>query len=164
MKIIDYVSKIPTNTKAPLPKKRTLSTIQNIVIHCSDSPTCTPEDLVQWHEVERGWSRPGYHYLIKKDGTVYKLNLGSHVTNHVADHNTVSLGVCLEGRFDKEHLSSVQFATLIELVATLQNMYYPNTVVKGHREFPGVTKTCPGTLINLDYIREQIAKKRKELE
>lgn len=163
-KVVDCISEIPTNTKAPLPKKRDLKVIKFITIHCSDSLSCTPEDLVQWHEVERGWSRPGYHYLVRKDGTIYKLNYGSHVTNHVANFNTVSLGVCLEGRFDHEHLAKKQFDALIELVAALQFVYYPNTTVKGHREYVGVSKTCPGTMINLDYLRQQISNKRKEFE
>ena len=157
MNFRDVSNVIKTNKEAPKPRKRLISQVKFLVIHCSDSNECTVKDLVQWHEIERGWAKPGYTYLVRKNADVYKLGFGSEIYNHVSEYNSVSLGICLEGSFDKEHITSIQFKALFELLAELKKIY-PQAELKFHREFEGVTKTCPGLFLNPNHFREEFEK------
>lgn len=158
MKIINLVGKFPINQKAVQPKKRKLDQVKYFVIHNSASSTCTPEDLYQWHTKERNWAVVGYHYLVRKDGTIYKLNYGSTISNHVAGYNTICLGICLELNGDKEHMTSLQFEALIDLLVYLKPTY-PKAEIAFHRDFPKAGKTCPGLMIHKENIVEEFKKR-----
>ncbi len=158
MNKIDIVKLLPTNPNVKPYPKRTLDKIKYIVVHCADASSCTPTDINRWHTEERGWSRIGYSYVIAKNGNVYLTNYITTISNHVANNNTASIGICLEGAFDRENLSSKQETALIELIKFLHEYQAKNVggtpwAVRGHREFSRVSKTCPGTNINLDKLR-----------
>lgn len=130
--------------------------VHTIVIHESDTPTgreTTAHDIDQWHRA-RGWFRSevhrkaynptltsiGYHYVIRIDGTVETGRHPDEIGAHVAGHNADSIGICLVGC---GQYTPAQWDTLADLVNNLIGTYGLNTGVCGHRDFPGVTKTCP---------------------
>lgn len=48
----------------------------HIMIHCADTPEgmdVTGDHIRQWHIEERGWSRVGYHHLIRLSGMIEDL-------------------------------------------------------------------------------------------
>jgi N-acetyl-anhydromuramyl-L-alanine amidase AmpD len=105
------------------------------------------ETIRLWHVKERGWSDIGYHYVIRRDGTVEHGRDVLEVGAHVQGFNHNSIGICLVGGVDaaghSEHnFTSQQMDSLFSLVSVLQNRW-PTAVVQGHRDFPDVTKDCP---------------------
>lgn len=123
--------------------------INKIIVHCSDSDYSHHDDISvirDWHVKERGWRDVGYHFFIKKDGTVQKGRDLSEVGAHVKGQNNDSIGICLSGRHD---FTSSQFTSLKSLLFDLIRMFNLKTSdVYGHRDFDR-NKTCPNFNINL---------------
>ena len=61
-----------------------MRTIKRIFIHCTASyqETYKDENLVREFK-RKGWRYPGYHYVIRPDGTIF--NMGLNRPNFVAD-------------------------------------------------------------------------------
>lgn len=117
--------------------------INKIIVHCSDSDIKEHDDISiirGWHVNERGWSDVGYHFFIKKDGTVQKGRELATIGAHVAGHNSDSIGICLGGR---HNFTTAQFDTLKVLLYDLTHHFLLTTNdVYGHRDFDK-NKTCP---------------------
>ncbi|MGL5965359.1 MAG: N-acetylmuramoyl-L-alanine amidase, partial [Fusobacteriaceae bacterium] len=81
-------------------KKR--GSTDHIVIHCSATkPTMDigVRDIRMWHK-QQGWLDVGYHFIIKRDGTIEEGRPVDVVGSHVKNHNSNSVGVCLVGGVD----------------------------------------------------------------
>jgi len=120
--------------------------IDHLIVHCSDSPDdrtwVDVKEIGRWH-VARGFRKVGYHYVIKKDGTVETGRSHEVVGAHCYGHNQFTLGICWVGRSD---LNRAQRAALVDLLVKLAREYALTAdAVKGHCEFDP-HKTCP----NLD--------------
>lgn len=74
-----------------------------LIIHCSavmPFQTSSVEQINEWH-LARGWSNGcGYHYVIRRDGTIEKGRPDEMVGAHCLNHNRHSLGICYEGGLD----------------------------------------------------------------
>lgn len=125
--------------------------ITHIIIHCSDSDQRAHDDVEvirQWHYI-RGFSNIGYHFFIKKDGTIQVGRPLSEMGAHCTTMNMVSIGICFSGRdiFTKD-----QFLSAYSLIETLMNNYkIPKSKVLPHSFF-NTNKTCPN--FSLDKIWE----------
>ena len=121
-----------------------------IVIHCSatrGSQNFTAADIRRWH-LEKGWKDIGYHFVIRRGGTVEPGRAQDAIGSHVQGHNTDSVGICLVGGIDDktwkpaDNFTAAQWKSLRTLVERLTKTY-PAAKVLGHRDFPGVQKACP---------------------
>lgn len=114
--------------------------IRCIVLHCSatrEGRSLTPAALEQMHR-SRGFSRTGYHYYIRRDGTVHATRPLNLAGAHAKGHNAYSIGICYEGGLDKEGKPKdtrtlPQRTQLRRLVSRLQALY-PSLRVCGHRD------------------------------
>lgn len=114
--------------------------IDTHIIHCSASPDDMDigvKEIRQWHE-QRGWSDIGYHFVIRRDGTI---ELGRPIEimgAHAYGHNRDSIGTCLVGI---NNFTEAQFNSLRKLQKTIECMV-PQLKTIPHR---AVTehKTCP---------------------
>lgn len=73
-----------------------------IVVHCSATRAdcaLTTKDLETIHR-RRGFRGIGYHYYIRRDGTVVNTRALELVGAHAKGHNAHSIGVCYEGGLD----------------------------------------------------------------
>ena len=73
--------------------------IDLIAIHCSATRadrSLTPDDLETQHR-RRGFNGTGYHYYIRKDGTVHLTRPIERIGAHVKGFNLNSVGICYEG-------------------------------------------------------------------
>ena len=134
-----------------------------IIVHGSYTPPTMDagvEDIRDWH-MARGWSDIGYHYVIRRDGTLELGRPSKLIGAHAHGANRDSLGICLVGGMPAEgtpqralpaHLAwdcnytRPQWAALAELVDSLLSEW-PGVglgSVIGHRDVPGTTKQCPG--------------------
>jgi N-acetylmuramoyl-L-alanine amidase len=133
----------------PLPLKP--EDVKYIAIHCSATPPAmdigVPE-LDRMHR-QRGFLSIGYHYVVRRDGTIQD---GRPVTQrgaHVEDFNHCSIGICLVGGVDaskqmkpQANFTEDQLGSLKVLLGLLAKTY-PTATVQGHRDFPHVAKACP---------------------
>lgn len=119
------------------------------VIHCAVTPPSMDvgaEEIGRWHR-EKGYLSIGYHFVIRRDGTVEN---GRDITipgAHARGHNHNSVGICLVGGCDEDmksenNFTQEQFIALEDLLMRLVSEYDIHTVI-GHRDLPNVTKTCP---------------------
>ena len=79
-----------------------MRTIDHIVIHCSatrEDRSLTVAELEENHRC-RGFRGIGYHYYIRKDGTVINTRALELVGAHAKGHNSHSIGICYEGGLD----------------------------------------------------------------
>ena len=70
-----------------------------IVIHCSQtrpSQKIGAKDIDRWHR-ERGWTKIGYHKVVKRDGTIEDGRGLDEIGSHVREYNGNSIGVCIVG-------------------------------------------------------------------
>jgi N-acetylmuramoyl-L-alanine amidase len=125
-----------------------MRTINNIVLHCTATPQTTTIQSIQrhWKEVN-GWKSPGYHYIILPNGQAFNLQPIEKPSNGVAGHNADSIHISYIGGVDKnmkaiDNRTDAQKQTQIRLIKELKAKF-PNAKVLGHRDFAGVTKSCP---------------------
>lgn len=116
------------------------------------------KEIERWHLL-RGFKSVGYHWYIRKDGTIQKGRaehvFGAHCK--AGKRNRDSIGVCFEGHGDNERWTPKQWDAWDKLYKAIRARHaIQSSDVHGHREFdPG--KTCPGNLIDMDMVRHHIA-------
>ena len=115
-------------------------TTDRIILHHSASSTATAEQIHSWH-LGNGWEGAGYHFLVRKNGLIYRLRPENKIGAHASGSNYNSIGICFEGNFEVEEMSDVQVQSGKELVAYLKNKYHINKV-QGHRDVNSTS--CPG--------------------
>lgn len=116
-----------------------MRTINKLIIHCADTPESMDigvKEIREWH-LERGWSDVGYHYVIRRDGTVELGRVESVVGAHCYGHNKESIGICLVGR---DEFNDEQFDSLYRLIKDMEYRY-GDVEVAGHYRYSD--KTCP---------------------
>lgn len=115
-------------------------TTERIILHHSASSVASAEDIHRWH-LNNGWEGAGYHFLVRKDGKVYRMRPEEKIGAHAYMNNYNSLGICFEGNFEVEQMPDIQVQAGKELVAYLKNKYGINKV-QGHRDVNSTS--CPG--------------------
>jgi N-acetylmuramoyl-L-alanine amidase len=133
------------------------SAVTAIVIHYSATPVemdVTAEDIDTMHR-RRGFKEIGYHWFIRKDGTVEMgRDLSSpgrfEVGAHSKGENSSSIGICFEGGVTRadpntgfDSRTPAQKRAMIDLIQKMQARF-PGAVVRGHRDMPGAATQCPG--------------------
>ena len=98
-----------------------------IVIHHVGIPDVDKDSAAtaihKYHQEHNGWSGIGYHYLIRKDGTIEQGRQPEMVGRHAYEHNQTSVGVCLAGNFDVGQPTEKQMASVKELCRWLCRKY-----------------------------------------
>ena len=120
-----------------------------IAIHCSASQPKADIGAAEIDKMHRakGWLKIGYHFVIRRNGQLEEGRQRDEPGAHVQGYNHNSVGICMIGGIDaagkpENNFTEAQWATLAQLVKTLQSLY-PKAVVQGHRDFPNVHKACP---------------------
>ena len=120
-----------------------------VVIHCSAVKPDQMSSVAQidsWHR-ERGFKfGVGYHYVIRRDGSIEAGRPEWMVGAHCVNHNKYSIGVCYEGGLDArgqpaDTRTAAQKATLRQLLTDLHRRY-PRAVIVGHHDL-NHQKECP---------------------
>ena len=126
-----------------------------LIIHCAaTTPTMNigVKEIDRWHK-QRGFFNfasglsIGYHYVIRRDGTVEKGRPDSEAGAHAKGYNAHSLGICLVGGIDangkpENNFTPEQWGALIELVVKLAKSYHiSRDKIIGHNQV--AAKDCP---------------------
>lgn len=125
--------------------------VNGIVLHHSGVTVPQSVETIHEYHKSKGWAGIGYHYYVRKDGSIYKGRSEEYAGAHCPGVNASSIGICAEGDFNVEDMSEEQKQAIIELVAYVKdehNIEY----VKGHREI--LATSCPGDNYPLDEIRD----------
>lgn len=118
-----------------------------IFVHCSATKATQDvgvREIRQWHK-EQGWLDVGYHFIIRRDGTVEDGRDVNAVGSHARGHNHNSVGVCLVGGIDEKgrheaNFTPQQMSSLRTLLEVLMDKY-PIAVLKAHHDV--APKACP---------------------
>ena len=146
--------------------------IKRVVVHCSDSDDSLDigrKEIDGWHK-QRGFVSPtgihiGYHWVVRRDGSIEAGRPESEVGAHVKGHNSNTIGVVWVGR---KAPSAEQYRALLNKLRDICDRYKIKIEnVVGHRELsPDLdgdgtveanewTKTCPNldtTLLRADLL------------
>lgn len=126
-----------------MPRKST----DAIFVHCSATKPDMDigvETIRMWHK-QQGWLDVGYHFIIKRDGTVEEGRPVNVVGSHVKDWNSKSVGVCLVGGINAKGQFEANFtpAQMDSLRNKLEELMskYPNAELMAHHSV--AAKACP---------------------
>lgn len=126
-----------------------MKNVEGIVLHHSGvSVLQSVETIHNYHKNTKGWAGIGYHYYVRKDGSIYRGRPENMAGAHCPGVNSTSIGICAEGNFDEETMSDVQKNAIIELVKDIKTRH--NIWIKGHREV--ISTSCPGSNFPLEEI------------
>ena len=114
--------------------------INLVVVHCTatrEDDFLSIEGLKRMH-LNRGFSDVGYHYYIRRNGTIINGRNEDQIGPHVKGYNKNSMGIAYEGGLDKygeptdtrTEQQKRSLAALIEVV----RLKYGEIPVKGHRD------------------------------
>ena len=124
--------------------------VRFLVLHCSANrcnQDYSVEQLRRDHKA-RGFYDIGYHFYIRKDGTMTQHRKLLEVGAHARPYNRCSIGICYEGGLDEQGkpcntMTTEQETRLIDLFRNLK-ILFPKAKIVGHRDLPGTTpKECP---------------------
>ena len=128
------------------------SETKHIVLHHAAAIKCSADDIHRIH-ISNGWTGIGYHFYIRKDGSVYEGRPLGAKGAHVEGQNSKSIGICFEGNFEKEKMPIEQINAGRELVSYIKNSY-PFVTVKKHSDLNATV--CPGKNFPFDAIASGI--------
>jgi len=124
--------------------------IRFLILHCTatrENRDYTVEQLLRDHR-QRGFRTVGYHFYIRRSGTLTRHRRLLEAGAHCRPYNRCSIGICYEGGLDakgrpKDTRTPEQRRRLTQLLAKLITLF-PNARIVGHRDLPGTTpKECP---------------------
>lgn len=134
--------------------------IKKLIIHCSatrKNQDIGVVDIARWHQ-EKGYETCGYHYVIRRDGSLEAGRPEDKQGAHCESQNKDSIGICLVGGLADDlktpelNYSSKQWDCLSVLVDSLCKKY-PDVMVAGHNDFTD-KKTCPNFKVS-DWMRQR---------
>ncbi len=126
-----------------------MRTIKYIAIHCTATPQTATIDSIRnyWKNVLK-WKQPGYHYIVKPDGSVINLLDIDKISNGVKGYNHETINISYIGGIDeasgnpKDTRTDAQKVAIKNLLIQLRAKF-PHAIIQGHRDFPNVKKACP---------------------
>lgn len=121
--------------------------IDMLIVHCAATqPTqdIGVAEIRQWH-TEKGWSDVGYHYVIRRNGTIEDGRAEDSIGAHTVGYNARSIGICMVGGINKKGAAESNFTPpqwlALERLLRVLRAKYPAATIHGHREF--AKKDCP---------------------
>ena len=120
-----------------------------LIVHCSavgPKVQSSAADIDRWHR-QRGWRGGiGYHYVVRRDGSVETGRKEEVVGAHCRLHNAHSIGICYEGGLDgnghpADTRTPEQKEALHSLLSALREKY-PGAIIVGHHDLDPM-KECP---------------------
>ena len=118
-----------------------------VVVHHTGNPwddDLSAEEIHQSH-LAQGWSGIGYHYVIRKDGTIEEGRPEWAIGSHAFGENNHTVGIHVCGNFEIATPSAAQIESLAYLIGWICEKYdiVPNADhVVGHRDL--MPTACPG--------------------
>ena len=125
-----------------------------LIIHCScvrPYQTSSAARIDEWHKQRvtrngKHWKGIGYHFVVRRDGTIEKGRAIEEQGAHCYPHNRHSIGICYEGGLDSDGVAAdtrtpEQKKALRDLLEKLHGEF-PRAVIVGHRDM-APNRDCP---------------------
>lgn len=144
--------------------------INRIIVHCSytkPSMDVGVEEIRKWHVEENKWSDIGYHFVVRRDGTVESGRPVERPGAHAKNYNNDSIGVCWVGGMAEDaavaedNRTADQSQAIFRLLQELQQEF-EGAAVLGHRDLKGVKKSCPCFDVRTWYVESCTNTRKKE--
>jgi len=128
-----------------------------LIVHCSavrPGQRSSAKDINGWHR-EKGWNGIGYHYVVRRDGSIELGRPLEEIGAHCVGHNSHSIGICYEGGLNElgeeaDTRTPEQKVALRKLLEELHQQF-PKAMIVGHHDLnPG--KKCPCYDVVTEYI------------
>jgi len=124
------------------------SKTDTIVVHCAQTPKdmdIGADEITKWHK-QRGFDTIGYHFVIRRDGTIETGRDIKAVGAHAVQVNGTSIGICLVGGGTPDmswenNFNPEQFKSLKTLILKLKDDYEIEKII-GHYQVDS-KKACP---------------------
>ena len=120
--------------------------VTRLVFHCTAThQTATVEAILKHWKNKLGWKNPGYHIIVKPDGSWTQLQDFNRISNGVAGINSTSIHVSYIGGIDKngkafDNRTEKQREVFETIYRHFKNKM-PDLTFHGHYEFSN--KACP---------------------
>ncbi len=126
---------------------------RRIIVHHTASADHPITTIHGWHLRKAGWLGVGYHYLIRRDGSVERGRPHHWQGAHTRNNNHDSIGIALTGNFMLEGPTMRQLDSLVSLIVLLFNKY-GELAILGHGDVQ--PSLCPGENLILASIRAEV--------
>ena len=144
------INEVAYKWNGALSKRRSTT---RIILHHAAASKCTAQQIHSWH-LANGWVGIGYHFFVRKDGSIYRGRPEDTVGAHARNNNYDSIGICFEGNFMTETMPIIQKWAGQELVQYLKDKY-GITKVQKHSDVNATG--CPGTHFPFKEVSEGVA-------
>ena len=124
---------------------RTKTTTAVLHHRCGDG---TAESIHTAH-LKNGWAGIGYHFYVRKDGSIHCGRPINTIGAHASGNNSNSLGICFEGNFENEKMNAKQLKAGQDLIRHLKTIY-PKLLFMKHSDLNATA--CPGKYFPFDKI------------
>ena len=125
-----------------------MRTVTLLIVHCSavrPGQQSSAREIDLWHR-GKGYKSIGYHFVVRRDGTVETGRNLEEVGAHCQGHNRHSIGICYEGGLDAsgkpaDTRTEAQKRALRLLLERLHKQF-PKALIVGHHDLNPM-KVCP---------------------
>lgn len=118
------------------------ATTTHIVLHHTECTGWTVEQLHEYHKNINRWAGVGYHFYVRKDGSIHACRPDGTVGAHCPGKNGCGIGIAFEGNFMNETMTEEQIAAGNLLISYLKSKY-GNLTIGLHKDY--YNTDCPGT-------------------
>ena len=141
-----------------------MANIKKVFVHCTDSEDSLDigfREIDEWHR-QRGWLSDsgiscGYHWIVRRNGTIEAGRPESERGAHVRGQNSISIGIVWVGR---KVPGPKQYNELLKKIRDIIDRHgLEVTDVYGHKEADS-NKTCPN--LNMHQLRAELLFTRGE--
>lgn len=97
------------------------------------------------HVHKNRWAGIGYHFVVRKDGTIEQGRPLNAIGAHSAANNEFTVGICLTGNYNIGEPPKSQLNSAVRLVSAICDKYKfepTDTTVFGHKDL--CSTSCPG--------------------
>lgn len=137
---------LETNLTFAFPLENRLQTNRIVLHHIGGTDEdVSAADVHQWH-LNNGWAGIGYHFVIRKNGSIERGRPLNTIGAHCYGYNKDSVGINLVGDFEMAEPTDAQITSVKVLTAWLCRFYRLNpksvSTLVGHRDLNDTL--CPG--------------------
>ncbi len=124
--------------------------INEIIVHCAatrPNMDIGVKEIRHWHVHGNKWQDIGYHFVIRRDGTVENGRPLEISGAHTSGRNSNSIGVCLVGGVNQEDYTVPENNFTLEQFDALETLFrqlkadFSVEQISGHRDY--ANKACP---------------------
>jgi hypothetical protein len=112
-------------------------------------PAARMRGMQSYHINTNGWCDIGYHFVVAQSGRIYQgRSRSDRPGSHAGNQNHGNVGIAFIADFTTQRPTETQLnagARIVRWVHDKHGVALTRTAVKGHREWPGQSTSCPGT-------------------